>query len=38
MPRKALESMTAEELKQMILWYEGRTKYARFLLAEKGGN
>lgn len=38
MARKALESMTAEELKQLILWYEGRLKYARFLLAETGGH
>lgn len=37
MARKALESMNAEELRQLIMWYEGRLKYARFLLSEVGG-
>jgi len=38
MARKALESMTAQELKDLILWYESRLKYARFLLSEVGGH
>lgn len=38
MARKSIESMDATELKQLIMWYEGRMKYARFLLAESGGH
>lgn len=34
MARKPVESMDAEELKQLILWYEGRLRYIRFLLSE----
>lgn len=37
MARKPVETMTAEELRQLIVWYEGRLKYVRFLLSEAGG-
>lgn len=35
--RKGVESMNVEELRDLILWYEGRLKYVRFLLSELGG-
>jgi len=38
MARKSLESMNAAELKELIMWYESRLKYARFLLSEVGGH
>lgn len=37
MARQSAETMNADELKALILWYEGRLKYVRFLLAESGG-
>lgn len=35
---KKPEQMTADELKQLIMWYESRLKYVRYLLSEVGGH
>lgn len=32
--KKSMESMTKDELVALILWYEGRLKYARYLLSQ----
>ena len=40
MAQKKLDDLSLKELKDMLIWYEKRSRYVRFLIQDKfkGGN